>query len=729
MKQVIQSYKTGEIKVEEVPLPLCNPCGVIVQNVCSSVSVGTERFMIDMAKKSLIGKAIAQPDLVLLAYHKALREGFVNVFKEGMNRLDKPVPLGYSSSGIVVCVGENVRNLKIGDRLSCVGAGFASHAEYIWVPENLCVKISDELDFEQASFGMIGAIAINGIRQANLTFGENVAVIGLGLIGLITVQILKSYGCRVVGIDIDKDKAKLAEKIGIDLSISKDIDDLLPIVENFTENRGFDAVIITASSRDAKPLKLAETISRKKGKIVLVGVADLNLTRKIFWEKELEFTVSKAAGIAYDYPVEISRWNEKRNIQHFMDLLIRKKVRLDKLITHRFKIENALKCYDMILNKQESYIGIVFEYNKDLKLKSRNEEVKIVLNQNNNGQFSALNVGIIGGGNFAKNILLPALKKIRKVNLTGIATTNGISSHQAGKKFGFSYCTSDYKEILTDKSIGSLIITTPHNLHSKMVIEGLKAGKNIFVEKPLCVNQKELEQIIKIFNPSKQRLMVGFNRRFSSLATLAKSYFEKRTTALIMNYRINAGYISGNHWVNDIKISGGRIIGEVCHFIDFFQFITNSYPQKVYVESIGGNPGKYQIDENVCLTIYFSDGSIGTIIYTTKGSKAFSRERIEIFSEDSVFIIEDFKKLTVIKGNKKKRFTKLTQDLGYLNELNYFFNSDTFNQDKIFNEYIYTTLTTFKSLNSLKTGSSVKIDLREILKNNENIITDYVFSS
>ncbi len=717
MKQVVQNYRTGKIKLEEVSPPFCKSGGVIVRNICSAVSIGTERLMIDMAKKSLLGKAVARPDLVRLAYQKALREGFISVFKEAMNRLDESIPMGYSSSGEVVEIGEGVEGFKVGDRVVCAGAGFAVHAEYIWMPENLCNKFSDELDFESASFGMIGAIAVNGIRKADLTFGENVAVIGLGLIGLITVQILKSYGCRVVGLDLDKDKVKLAEELGVDLGLNADSDDVLSRIENFTGNNGFDAVMITAASNDAKPVRLAEDIARKKGRIVLVGVADLKLTRKIFWEKELLFIVSRAAGEENDYPPEISRWSQKNNVRHFIDLLIKKKVKMDKLITRYFEIEEALKCYDMILKKKKMHIGIVFKYNNNLKINNGEKETKVsFIKKISNEQFPALNVGFIGGGNFTKNILLPALRKIYKVNLVGIATTKGISSQQIGKKFGFNYCCSDYKEILDDKSIGSIIISTPHNLHSKMIIDALEAGKNVFVEKPLCININELKQIVKIFSRSQQRLMVGFNRRFSSLAMQAKSCWEERSTALMMNYRVNAGNVADGHWVNNVKISGGRIIGEVCHFIDFFQFITDAYPQKIYVESVGGHRGKYHETDNVCITMYFCDGSVGTIVYTTKGSRAFSRERVEIFSEDSVATIKDFKKLIIVRGNKKKQIVKLSQDLGYINELNYFFDSGIFDQEKLFKQYLYTTLATFKALDSLKVGKCVKIELEEILK-------------
>lgn len=735
MKQIIQNYRTGKIKLEAIAMPSCRDSCVIVMNVCSAVSVGTEKLMIDTAKKSLVGKAMARPDLVRLAYEKAKREGFTGVFKQSMNRLDEPVPLGYSSSGVITEAGKGINRFKVGDRVACAGAGFASHAEYICIPEEFCARLPENIGFEPASFNMIGGIAVNGIRQVKMenrdspckegtvpifhsADKDSVAVIGLGLIGLITVQILKAEGYKVIGIDLNRERVKLAKESGADLALTVE-DDVLTGVENLTTGNGVDAVIITAASRDDKPIRLAESICGQRGRIVLVGMADLKLTRKIFWEKELEFVVSKSAG-----PESGEGFTQNKNIKYFLELLSSGKVKLDGLITHRFNIEDAIKCYDMILRNKEPYIGVVFEYDKgrqetiDDRLKAgvgsftgvqddeRKEIAFLLRSSSYEGHVRARNdnfIGVIGGGLFTRNVFMPVLKNVKNISFKGVATTKGVTSNHLAKKYGFDYATSDYREILNDKNIDSVIITTPHNLHAGMAIEALKAGKNVFVEKPLCIKEEELGNIVNAYRSSGKKLMVGFNRRFSPLANKMKLFLRDRTTPLVMNYRVNAGYIPKEHWTQDKEIGGGRIIGEICHFIDFFQFLTDSYPETVFASSIGGSIGKYVEDDNVCITVGFKDGSVGSIIYTAKGSKAFSRERVEVFCEYSVAVLEDFKKLQLTRGAKKKIIRKFSQDMGYKGELDRFFDLKG-KDDKLFEGYLYTTIATFKVVESLETG-------------------------
>jgi len=750
MKQVIQSYKTGEIKLLEVPVPLCKSGGVLVHNVCSIVSAGTEKLMIDMAKRSLVGKAVARPDLARLAYQNAKRDGVVTTLREAMNRLDEPTPLGYSSAGIVIEVGSGAEEFKVGDRVACAGSGFANHAEFVFVPKNLCIRIpkrrssvtgytlqadkkgycatnnepgDDFISFEEAAFAMLGAIALHGVRLAKVTFGETVAVIGLGLLGLLTVQILAACGCTVIGIDIDRRKGELATELGCDEA-------LMPSAHN--QIRDVDAVVITAAAKDNKPLLLAEKICRKKARIVLVGMADIRLIRQTLWEKEISFIVSKAAGPGsieeayerkgYDYPLEYVRWTEKRNMEYFLKLVAEGKVRIDKLITHRITLGDALKAYEMILSDREPYIGVVLEYPvatsgstltmaKRVEIKETDGEPPIT--------GSRCSIGLIGGGNFAKNILLPNLRKIRQVNLLGAATTTGATSQHIANKFGFRYCASDYREILRDRSIGSVIITTRHNLHAKMVMESLRAGKNVFVEKPLCINQEQLNQILETYSDIRNSkspislLMVGLNRRFAPLMQEVKKVFLGRNTPLVMNYRVNAGYIPEDHWTQDPEIGGGRIIGEVCHFIDLFQFLTDSTPKVVFAQSISGNLGKYLATDNLCLVINFEDGSIGNILYTTKGTRAFSREKLEIFGEDSVAVVEDFRKTLLVRDGKTKKVKRWNQDLGYLNELRHFLGKEKSGGDigKLFTSSVYTTVATFKALESLQEGVPINIDI------------------
>lgn len=721
MKQVIQSYKTGEISLSDVPMPACKSGGLLVKNSNSLISIGTEKMMIDIAKKNLLGKALARPDLVKRLIDKAKKEGILNVIQEAKNRLDEPVALGYSSSGVVLEVGSGISEFKIGDRVACVGAGFASHAEVVWVPEKLCIKLPDNVSHEEAAFVMLGGIAMEGIRLADLTFGENVTVIGLGLLGLITVQILNAYGCEVIGIDIDENKINMAKDLGLHLGLVSGKDDVLASIGNYTKGFGTDAVIITAASNDNSTIDIAEKIARKKGKIILVGVSDINLSRKAFWEKELSFTVSKAAGpgsiepiyeqAGYDYPIEYVRWTEKRNLEQFITLLANKRVNTAKLITHRFNIEKALNAYEMILGGKERCIGALLEYDHNVKERLVS---KIAMGKETKSILSGKKVSIIGGGMFTRNILLPAVKKVDGIDLIGIATTTGISSNHIAKKYGFKYCTSDYKEILNDKETESVIITTRHNLHAKMAKEALQAGKHVFLEKPLAIKEKELNELKEVYDSSRSkglRLMIGFNRRYSNLAKESLAAFGKRITPLVMVYRINAGYIPADHWTQDKEVGGGRIIGEVCHFIDFLQFISNSLPISVFTSTISGEKGKYLAEDNVVLNIGFADGSIGTIIYSANGSKAFSRERVEIFGDDTVLTIDDFKTATVIKNGKAKTIKHMSQDMGYLDELKYFINSSDFAADKLFEGYLYTTLTAFKAIESIEKNVQIKIEL------------------
>ncbi len=751
MKQVIQNYKTGEIRWEEVPIPICKSGGLLVRNICSLVSIGTEKLQIDLAQKGLLGKAMARPDLVKLVYEKAKKEGFGSVFREAMNRLDEPVPLGYSSAGTIVEVGSGIKSFKVGDRVACAGAGHASHAEIIWVPENLCVHMPDGTGFDEASFVMLGAIALHGIRCAELTFGETVCVIGLGLVGLLTAQILNAYGCKVIGFDIDESKCLLAKSIIPEIIVEKERLALENKIEIITKGCGADATIICTSTKNSEPIQLAEKISRHKAKVVLVGVSEIKLTRKTFWEKELQFTVSRAAGLgsidtlhgvnSQNCPAAYIRWTERSNIEEFLALVASNKVDTRRLVTHRFKIDGALNAYKMILNNEEPFLGVIFEYPGQDSTDIKRTIFKQTYKQGISVTEQPLqNIGFIGGGAFTKNILLPALEKLRQKNTpgiikhyfngilgkkedgaegtsyVGIATTSGVTANHMATKFGFRYCTTDYKEILQDNSIDSVFITTPHNLHAKMVIESLEAGKNVFVEKPLCITEEELKEIVNTYNRlgltnSLPKLMVGFSRRFSPLALKAKDFLKNIKTPLVMHYRVNAGYIPPEHWTQDPEVGGGRIIGEVCHFVDFFQFLTDSHPVSVYAESISGKTGKFLKEDNFVATIKFSDGSLGSLLYTAKGSKAFSKEYLEVFSDETVVIIDNFRSISITSGNKKNRVGKWFQDLGYVEELKHFLNPSS---DTYLESYLYTTLTTFRMVEALHGGRPLKINLADL---------------
>jgi predicted dehydrogenase/threonine dehydrogenase-like Zn-dependent dehydrogenase len=723
MKQVIQSYKDGKISLQEVPAPACKAGGLLVQNVTSLISVGTEKLMIEMGRKSLLGKARARPDLVRQAWAKAKKEGFISVFKEAMNRLDEPVPLGYSAAGVVQEVGAGVNAFKPGDRVAVVGAGFASHAEWVWVPENLCAPIPEKVSFEAAAFGMLGCIALHGVREANLTLGEKAVVIGLGLLGLLTVQFLTAQGCRVVGVDLDRQKCDLARDLGADQALVPGQDNVEETVANFTGGLGADAVLIVSAGKDNRPILLAEAVARERARLVLVGVAELSLTRKTFWEKELLFSVSRAAGPGsltplyeargFDYPIAYVRWTEQRNLKAFLDLLAQGRVRVDCLITHRFPIEQALAAYDLILQNREPYIGVVLSYpgvEEQFPSPSPSRKISLATTTSAAATADRRAVGVIGGGKFTKNILLPAMKKVPGMRLMGAATTTGVTAQHLAKKFGFAYATTDYREILADLAIGSVLITTRHNSHASLVCQALAAGKHVLVEKPLCLTEAELEQIMEAHDGSRI-LMVGFNRRFAPLARQVKASLAGRTSPLVITYRVNAGYIPDDHWIHDPQAGGGRLLGEACHFIDFLHYLTDSQAVQVSVAAIGGATGKYRADDNLSITLTFQDGSVGTIIYTAKGSKAFSRERFEVFCEESVGVIEDFRRAQIVQGGRTRSWKKFSMDMGYQAELEAFFLKDWDSSEikQLYAGYIASTLSALKAAESLRMGQPIKI--------------------
>lgn len=727
MKQIIEELKGGNVRLVETPVPSCGANEILVRNVASLISPGTEKLLIEMGQKNLVGKAMARPDLVSLAYQKAKKEGFLNVFREAMDRLDEPLPLGYSSAGEVMEVGKKVKGFSVGDRVACAGAGFASHAEVIAVPEDMCVKLPSAksggkpLPFEEASFVMLGGIALQGIRCAEITFGERIVVVGLGLIGLLLVQIAKAYGCTVIGIDIDSEKVRLAERLGCDLGLVLGRDSVEQSILNVTDGHGADAVILTAATKDNSPILLAERITRQRGRVVLVGVSDLTLTRKAFWDKELTFTVSKASGPTTQssrsgalFPLELVRWTESRNLREFIRLLSNGSVRVKDLITHKVAIDKATDAYEMILKGSERYIGVVITYAEDRPLKR-----SVVFSKGRVGSPGIAPegdlrsaVGIIGAGLFTKNVLLPTASRVQGLRLVGIAAKTGVSSRHVGNKFGFKYATTNMKEMLDDKNIGSILITTRHNLHADMIVAALAAGKNVFVEKPLCINREQLSEIIgaNAGRSGTSVLMVGFNRRYSSLGVRLRDLFARRTSPMQVHYRVNAGYLPPDHWTQDPDIGGGRIIGEVCHFVDFLQFITSEEPIEVYTSSIGGKTGRFGIPDNVEIAIRFSEGSLGTITYSAMGSKGYSRERVEVYCDESVGVVEDFRRLEFIKGAKKKTTKLWNQDSGYKRELEHFLAMSPEEAKASFRGAVLTTLATFAAESSLRTRSIVPIE-------------------
>ena len=647
---------------------------------------------------------------------------------------------------MVIEVGENIHKFSPGDRVACIGAGYASHAEYITVPENLCTKIpirrinkesqmtdnestDNYISFEEGAFGMLGIIALHGIRSAKLNYGESTAVIGIGLLGLLTVQILKAYGCKVVGIDIDPKKVDLAKSLGCDYAFTSE-NDFRNCIEKMTDGYGSDAVIITAATKSDAPVNTAVDISRYGGRIVLVGIADIHPQRNEMWHKELEIIVSKAGGPGtfdpfyenkgIDYPFGYIRWTENRNLEEFLRLIAEGKVDVKPLITHRFKIDQAESAYKNILEgKDKSHIGVILEYPEESfnvnSYKLNERRISLSTNQRITYNSAHVSIGVIGAGLFGKALLLPALKVIKGIRLHTLSTSSGANAYHTGGKYDFENCTTDYKALVENNEINTVIILTPHSLHARMVIEALKAGKHVFVEKPLCINKEELGEIIKIYNDSRitynRLLMVGYNRRFSPHALKAIEYFKDRKDPMVINYRINAGFIPPDHWVHSEEEGGSRIVGEICHFVDMMQFLTKSNPVRVYAERISGNNRTALNSDNAVIALKFNDGSVGNIIYSASGDKAYSREQIEIFSEGRTVVIKDYKETDYHFSGKKKTFKTFNQEMGYKEELQHFFDvikgkySTQITPEEIFKS----TLTVLKINEAIEKGHQVSI--------------------
>jgi len=716
MRQVIQNYKTGIISVEEVPNPAVLPNNLLIKTACSLISVGTERSKIETAQMNLLEKAIMRIDLVKQLFNNVKQEGIFLTFRKAMNKLNSPVSLGYSCSGEVIEKGSAVKGFNVGDKVACVGESFAAHSEINSCPQENCVLLPKDVDFEEGAFSGLGAIALNAVQISQSREDEYVAVIGLGLIGQIVCQILKTKGCKVVGIEIDEGKIAFAKKFDIDICANPVKDDVSSIAHDFTQGKGIDAVIIAAASRNNLPIELAGKISRVKGRVILVGAMPIIIPRKDYYEKELTFMISRGFGSGLYFNEEFERWypynyrpiSVKENIRNFLNLVSAKDIKIKPFITHRFSLLEAKKVYQLISSNKESYLGVLFTYNKILEQKVNKVPVL------NSQRLLPLNIGFIGAGSFAQGYILPVLKKIKGVNLKGVATATGINSKYVAKKFCFEFCTTDYNVILNDKNINCVFIVTRHNLHAGLVIEALKKGKHIFVEKPLCLNENELKNIISVYN-HKVQLMVGFNRRFSPFIAQAKEFFKNRGSVLMANYRINAGYIPQGHWLFDFR-EGGRILGEVCHFVDLLQYLTGEFPDEISAVHAGKDKDSSAI-ENVLITIKFSGGSVGSINYNAIGDISFPRERIEIFGENSVAVIDNFKEASFSRNGIVKKMKQCSRDMGHNDEIKSFTDLIAHGGKSLipFKEIVASTLATFKIMESLSKNGPIRVNLKDFI--------------
>ena len=675
MKQLLQNMKNGKAIVEEVPMPAPRAGFALVKVAASLVSAGTERMVVEFAERNLIGKARLRPDLVRQMMDKARREGLVPTVQAAFNRLDQPMALGYSSAGTIVALGRNMQGFKVGQRVACAGGGFAVHAEYNVVPRNLLTPLPKNVEFESAAFTTLGAIAMHGFRLAEPQIGENVAVIGLGLLGLLAIQIASAAGCNVMGIDIDPKRVALASSLGVEaVRRARAVDSS----QAFTANRGFDIVLICADTASNDPVELAAVIARDRARIVATGAVGLNIPRKIYYEKELSFVNSRSYGpgrydTSYeeegrDYPLGYVRWTEGRNFESVVELMANGKLKTAPLVTHHFPIEDAAKAYEVITGKKkESFLGVLLTYDQEKDVRSEKIEFKAVSRQP-----SAVKLGVLGAGLYANATLLPAVKSIRDIELIGIASSGGLHARHSGEKFGFAYATSSDDEIINDPNINTVAILTRHDTHANLVIKALKAGKHVFVEKPLAVNSVQLLAVSKQLKNNQSLMTVGFNRRFAPLAQELSGFYEDHTEPMHVHYRVNAGYIPLNHWTQDPAIGGGRIIGEGCHFIDFITFLIGASPISVTAHALPDN-GKYR-EDNVSMTLTFPDGSIGVVDYLANGDKSFPKERVEVFCGGRIAILDDFRRLETVE-NGARREVKRAQDKGWRNEMLAFVNA------------------------------------------------------
>ena len=661
MKQVSQEMKKGTMHVEDVPEPALKGGGVVVRNEYSLISSGTERSSVQKRKESMLSKVRSNPEMVKLVIQQMRQQGVLNVYRKVMTRLEAFAPLGYSSAGTVIGVAGDVDDFTVGDRVACGGSS-ANHAEVLFVPKNLCVKVPADVAMREAAFTTVGAIALQGVRLAAPTLGETVAVIGLGLVGQLTVQILKAAGCSVIGIDIDARSAALAKSLGADAAFQRASRGLLTDILSQTHGVGVDAIIITAATKSSDPVQLAGAIARDKARVVLVGDVGITIPRTPYYMKELEFRISRSYGPgrydkAYeekgqDYPLGFVRWTEKRNMEEFLRLVKSKKVNVEKLTTHTFPIADALKAYAMLgRGTKERCIGVLLEYPHEKR--SAANAVSVAPERESKGLVS---VGFIGAGNFAQSSLIPFLDT-KAVILRGVCTSNGLNAKNVARKFGFESATTDPKEIYASSKVDTVFIATRHNLHASLCIQAIKNHKHVFVEKPLALNEKELAEIIKAYDAAKKqshlRFMVGFNRRFSPSVRQAKAFFADAAEPMLVNYRVNAGFIPKDQWTQDPLEGGGRIIGEVCHFVDTIQYITSGEPTSVFAQSLSLGGERTQSD-NVAITIRFSNGSVGVITYLANGDPSLSKERIEIFSGGKTAVIDNFKILETVPRRDAK---------------------------------------------------------------------------
>lgn len=675
MKQVL--VKKGSITIEEVPPPAIAPGEVMVRTHVSLISTGTELSGLAQSKQSLLTRALNQPHNVKKVMKMAREKGFIKTYKIVKGLLDFGTPTGYSLAGTVLEVGSEVKDLYAGDRVACSGAGIANHAEVVSVPRLLTCRVPKNVPFEDASSVTLGAIAMQGVRQAQPQFGETIAVIGLGLLGQLTVQLLKVAGCRVIGVDPDVARLRLARQSGADFACAPEL--FKECVTNSTEGYGVDACIITAATESDEPMRASIEATRKRGRVVVVGAVGLHLDRSPWYEKEIDLRISCSYGPGryddtyehegIDYPLPYVRWTENRNMEEYLRLLAEGKVRFSVLDAQKFPVEEANRAYAFL--KEQRPLAALLTYGAGAPEKKTAVAVSTYARLAHDKR---IHIGLIGAGSFATTTHLPNMEKLSRLyKLHAVASRHGTSAKQFALRYDAAYCTTKYEEVLADRDIDAVLIATRHNLHARLALEGLRAGKHVFLEKPLALTREELEQMKNFYTtPSATPLpilFVGFNRRFSPFVQKIKECVSERTNPLQILYRVNAGYLPPMHWTQRLE-GGGRIIGEGCHFLDVFRFLVGA--PFASVNSLNITPRTQNVlgQDNVSATLKHSDGSVATLLYTALGHRDLPKEYMEVYCDGKVYILDDYKSLSVKGGKGDMR--GMTPDKGHSRELQAF---------------------------------------------------------
>jgi len=684
MKIVVQNFETGKLSLSEAPEPRVKSGGILVRTSASLISVGTDRAVIGLAKKSMLAKAKDRPDLARQVIDKARTDGLWTTYKVVKNLLKEPIPLGYSLVGTVLQVGTDVHGVMPGDRVACVGLGFANHAETVFVPKNLFTPVPPTVDDESAAYVALGAIAMHGIRQADQQLGATVLVVGLGLVGQVTVQLCAAAGYRVIGLDFDERKLALARDCGASLVLSPTDPMLVAGVAAFTHGHGVDAALITTASKDnGEVFTQVAALCRDRARVVVVGEAKMDMTRRDYFNKELEILQARSYGPGRydanyeekgeDYPIGYVRWTERRNMQSFLELAAAGHINLSRLTTHRFPIEQAEQAYrDVMESNGPMMVGVLLTYDSAKEAVPAPAVTKAA-------KLGTLGLGIIGTGRFARGILLPALLDTNAFQTIGVSSGGGLSAELVRQKYGAAYATTDASRVLDDPSVQAVVIATRPDSHARFAIQALERDKHVFVEKPLCLNREELAAVKEAEEKSRATLTVGFNRRFSPLILKMRDHFAGRQEPMAMMYRVNAGRIplaAKEGWVHEAKIGGGRIISEACHFIDTMQFLCGS-AHIVRVTAFAANPAQKTLasDDIASILIAFADGSIGTVHYWANGTRRFAKERVEVFCQERVAILDNFRRLELISDRRARTHRTMEQQKGFAEEARAFVES------------------------------------------------------